>query len=100
VPPDDLTKPSNKKLSISCIYFYVLKIFLKKVKFFLFFSFRLFFLIFLNYFNTLISKIILKNKKNIILIYFKIKTLTTIPIPQFNCSSENKSGNIYKQSLI
>jgi small-conductance mechanosensitive channel len=31
------------------------------------------FLIFLNYFNALISKINLKNKKNIILIFFKIK---------------------------
>jgi hypothetical protein len=33
------------------------------------------FLMFLDYFDVLISKIIFKNKKNIILIYFKIKNI-------------------------
>jgi len=46
------------------IYFCVLKIFLKKFKYFYFFYFKLIFLLlFLNYFNILISKIIFKNKK-------------------------------------
>jgi hypothetical protein len=39
----------------------------------IFFNFKLMFLIFLDYFNVLILKKNLKNKKNIILIYFKIK---------------------------
>ena len=33
------------------------------------------FLMFLDYFDVLISNIIFKNKKNIILIYFKIKNI-------------------------
>jgi hypothetical protein len=43
---------------------------LKKLIFFIFFILNLYFLMFLNYFDALISKIIFKNKKNIIFIYF------------------------------
>jgi hypothetical protein len=52
--------------------FYVLKIFLKKFKFFLFFICLK--LIFLNYFDLLMLKIIFK-KINIILIYYRMKNI-------------------------
>jgi len=49
--------------------FFYFKSILKKIKYFF---------IFLNYFDALILKIIFKNKKNIILIYFQVKnTLKT-----------------------
>jgi hypothetical protein len=44
----------------------------KKLNFFYLLQINIF-LVFLDYFDTLISKIILKNKKNIILIYFRVK---------------------------
>jgi len=46
------------------------KIFLKKINFFYFFLQINIFSVFLDHFNMLISKIILKNKIKIILIYF------------------------------
>jgi hypothetical protein len=56
--------------------FCILKVFLKKIKFFLFFSFlqiNIFFFIFSDNFDMLISKIIFKKyKKNIILKYFQV----------------------------
>jgi hypothetical protein len=46
------------------LFFCILKVFLKKLKFFIFFKLKFF--IFLNYFNTLMLKIIFKNKKYIL----------------------------------
>jgi hypothetical protein len=57
-------------------YFCVLKVFIKKIKIFYFFLyFKLIFIcfVFIDHFNIMMSKIILKNKKYIILIYFKMK---------------------------
>ena len=45
---------------------------------------------FLNYFNVLILKIILKNKKNIILIYFRIKNILLI---SFTTNSNSNGSN-------
>jgi hypothetical protein len=58
------------------VYFCVLKLkVFEKTKLFLFiFIFKLIFLMFLDYFDVLISKIIFKNKKNIILIHFRVKS--------------------------
>jgi hypothetical protein len=54
----------------------VQKRFWKNLKFFYFFIyFKLIFFVFLDYFYALISKIIFKNKKNIILIYFWVKNI-------------------------
>jgi hypothetical protein len=55
-------------IAITCLLLYFKNIFEKKILFF--FALNYFF-IFLNYFNVLILKINLKNKKYIILIYFK-----------------------------
>ena len=51
--------------NIYIFFFYVLKIFLKKINFFLFFYFFQIniFLVFLGYFDALISKIIFKKQK-------------------------------------
>jgi hypothetical protein len=61
-----------EKPNLTCVFFfpriilfscfYILKMYLKKFKFFLFFYFKLVFFLFLDYFDALISKIIfLKN---------------------------------------
>jgi len=53
-----------------CLFFFV-KVFLKKFKIFIFYFKLIFFLIFLDYFDMLISKIIFKNKKYHFNIFFK-----------------------------
>jgi len=57
-------------ITVACFLLHFKNIFENKFNFFLCFNF---FYIFSNYFNVLILKINLKNKKNILLIYFEIK---------------------------
>ena len=63
---------NNSNLKLIC--FCILKVLLKKFKFlFMFFYFKLIFLVFLDHFDTLMSKIISKKYKKFILIHFQIK---------------------------